>query len=213
MVLWVKVCEAHALYDFSGDFMKLVSKFCSIAILFSAATAAQATDCSKWPRFSSSEAYLKPLSVPAEDIGEFLTASKFTDGIVFNSTRHDDEIWLDIKSFPGTTSAATATRSLMIAGRLMDENFKALVLEDDGKPIFSISQSQIRYIGCRFIWDREGGENPIALIREFYKALSWYPGGRPISTNWTGSLIGDTSLAVSLGNEVVMPQWAISALD
>ena len=163
MVLWVKVCEAHALYDFSGDFMKLVSKFCSIAILFSAATAAQATDCSKWPRFSSSEAYLKPLSVPAEDIGEFLTASKFTDGIVFN--------------------------------------------------IFSISQSQIRYIGCRFIWDREGGENPIALIREFYKALSWYPGGRPISTNWTGSLIGDTSLAVSLGNEVVMPQWAISALD
>ncbi|MFG6572468.1 hypothetical protein ACGYLO_12745 [Sulfitobacter sp. 1A13353] len=193
--------------------MKFVSSICSALMLFSLASGAQATDCSEWAYFSSSEEFLEPLSVPAKKIGKHLTVSEYSDDVVFSSRRRGKDVWLDIEDFPATSPAIAATRALMMAGRLMDENFERLVLEDDGNPIFAINEPELREIGCQFIWAREGGQNPLALMRELYQAMVWYEGGRPLSDQWNGSLLGDTGLAAKLSTEVLMPEWAMSAVE
>ena len=193
--------------------MKAISKICSAVLLVSFGSAAQATDCSQWPHFSSTEDYLEPLSVPATKIGQHLTASEHADGIVFSSRRRGADIWLDIETYPGATVAIAGTRAIMIAGRLMDENFKRLMLEDDGTPIFAISEPDLRAVGCQFIWASEGGQNPIALMREFYKAMVWYEDGAPLSDQWNGSLMGDSTLAARLNAEALIPKWIMSAVD
>lgn len=193
--------------------MTLISKLCSAGLLLSLATGAQAMDCSEWAHFSSSEEFLEPLSVPAKKIGKHLTSSEYSDGVVFSSRRKGKDVWLDIEKFPGTTTAIAGTRAIMMAGRLMDENFERLVLEDDGKPVFAISEPDLRAVGCQFIWAREGGQNPIALMRELYRAMVWYEDGRPMSAQWNGSLLGDTTLAASLSVDVLMPEWAMSAVE
>ncbi len=192
--------------------MRAYTKFCSAVILTALATSAGATGCEKWSRFASQDDYLEPHSVPAAKIGKHLSASEWSQGIEFKSTRHGKEVWLDITSYPGETTAAGGSRAIMMVGRLMDENFEKLVLAEAGKGIFVISEPELRAIGCRFIWGKEGGENPIALMRELFKALRWYEGDRPLSTAWNGSLFGDTNNAISLHSEVLMPEWAMSAV-
>jgi hypothetical protein len=193
--------------------MSFFSKFCTAVMALGIATGAEATTCEEWSYFSSTEDFLEPLSVSSRRIGKHLTASEYSDGIVFSSKRRGKEVWLDIEKFPGDTSAIAGTRAIMMAGRLMDEGFERLVLEDDGKPVFSISEPDLRAVGCQFIWAREGGQNPIALMRELYRTMVWYEDGRPLSTLWNGSLLGDTNLAVQLSTQVLMPEWAMSAVE
>jgi len=193
--------------------MSFFSKFCTAVMALGIASGAGATTCEQWSYFSSTEEFLEPLSVSSKKIGKHLTASEYSDGVVFSSRRKGKDVWLDIEKFPGSSSAIASTRALMMAGRLMDENFERLVLEDDGKPIFAISESKLREIGCQFIWSREGGQNPLALMRELYQAMVWYEDGRPMSTLWNGSLLGDTSLAAQLSAQVLMPEWAMSAVE
>ena len=100
----------------------------------------------------------------------------------------------------------------MQAGRLADERFQRLVLAEAETGIFVIEEPALRAIGCRFIWGREGGENPIALIRDLFRNLVWYESGRPLSVRFSGSLLGDTSLAMSLNNELLIPKWVMSAV-
>ena len=184
----------------------------TVAVLMSAHTA-QATNCSEWSRFSSSEDYLKPLSVPADQIGPHLSASKWSEGIEFTSRRKGDEIWLDIASYPGTTTAAGGPRAIMMVGRLADESFDRLVLSEEGEGVFAISERDLRSVGCRFIWGRTGGENPIALLREMYPPMVWYENGQPLSTAWDGSLLGDSQRAILIGTEVIIPKWVMSAVQ
>lgn len=193
--------------------MSFFSKFCTAVMALGIASGAGATTCEEWSYFSSKEDFLEPLSVSSKKIGKHLTASEYSDGIVFSSKRRGKEVWLDIEKFPGTTSAIAGTRAIMMAGRLMDESFERLVLEDDGKPVFAISEPDLRAVGCQFIWAREGGQNPIALMRELYRAMVWYEDGRPLSAQWNGSLMGDTSLAAQLSTQVLMPEWAMSAVE
>lgn len=177
------------------------------------ASPALATDCSAWSRFSSTEEYLEPLSIPAAQIGEFLTKSPHSQGIVFSSKRHGEEIWLDIVSYPGDTTAAGASRALMQTGRLAGDDFETLVLTDNGQPLFAFSEPDLRNVGCRFIWAREGGENPIALMRELFKSMKDYNSMRPISNAFNGSLMGDSMTAMSLNNDVLVPKWVMSAVQ
>lgn len=174
---------------------------------------AHATDCDNWPQFSSTEAYLEPLSVNAGDMGDHMNNWEWSDGVQFSTELRDEELWLDILSFPGEASAAVAGRTIMQIGRLASEDFDRLVLADDGTGLFLIEKPDLRRIGCQFIWGREGGQNPIALIRDMYRSLAHYPSGAPLSTAFTGSLMGDTSLALKLNNEVLIPKWAVSAIN
>lgn len=194
----------------------MLNKFSGAVIALTgilASTSASATDCRAWSRFDSSEAYLEPLSVPAGDIGEHLSASQWSRGITFTSVMKGDELWVDITSFPGETTAAAAPAAIMQIGRLADDSFKTLVLSDGEKGLFAIDEPDIRAVGCKFIWGRQGGENPVALLRDLYPPMRWYETGAPITTAWNGSLLGDSQLAMRIGTEVLIPKWVMSAVD
>lgn len=178
-------------------------------LLASSAAQAAAADCAAWPRFTSSEPYLEPLSVPAAEIGAHLTASSGSNGVRFSSEMRGRDLWLDIIHFPGQTTAATAPAAIMRTGRLADDSFDRLILSHDGTGLFAIDRAPLRNIGCRFIWGREGGENPIALLRELFKDLTYYETGQSLGTGFNGSLLGDTQLALQLNIEVLLPAWVL----
>ncbi|SLN51925.1 hypothetical protein AQS8620_02250 [Aquimixticola soesokkakensis] len=182
-------------------------------VLFLAGAPALATDCSAWPRFSASEPALAPLSVKAGNIGPHLSDSPHSDGVKLSSKLKGRDLWIDITAFPGTTSAVVAPRMVMQLGRLADESFDRVVLADDSEGLFTLTEPEVRMIGCQFIWGREGGQNPIALMREMYRAMRHYGSGAPITTAFTGRLLGDTSLAMQINNEIVLPKWVISAVQ
>lgn len=173
---------------------------------------AGATDCSGWSIGRSTEDYLEPLSVPPRHIGAYLSASRFSDGVKFKSWMKGDELWLDITEYPGSTTAAAGPRAVMQVGRLAGPGFTRLVLADRGQGVFVFDEPDIRAIGCQFIWGREGGQNPIALLRMMYRSMKYYQSGQPVSTSFTGALLPDTSLALNIGSKVFMPGWALSAL-
>ncbi len=45
-------------------------------------------------------------------------------------------------------------------------------------------------------WGREGGQNPIALMRDLYKSMRHYETDQLITTHFKGLLLGDTDLAL-----------------
>jgi len=194
------------------NFAKVLRSLLLPGCILLSATSAEATSCSSWPQFSSTEGYLEPLSVPAGKIGDHLSASPHMDELKFTSELRDTELWLDIVDLPGEATAAAVPRAIMMTGRLTDDSFDTLVLMDQGQGIFALSEPDLRAIGCQFIWGREGGQNPIALMRDLYRSMTDYPTGLPLSTAFNGSLMGDTMLAVRLNNEQLVPKWALSAL-
>jgi hypothetical protein len=147
------------------------------------------------------------LSVPAGNIGEHLNASVWSEGVMFQSDLKGRDLWLDITHFPGTPTAAKAPAAIIQVGRLADDGFDRLVLAQGDQGLFVIERGALRDIGCQFIWGREGGQNPIALMRDLYRQMSLYDSGMPLGRGFTGSLLGDTSLALRINNEVLLPAW------
>lgn len=174
---------------------------------------ASATDCSAWPRFSTTEDYLRPNSQPAAEVDDFLNTSEFSSGLVLEAQLHGDELWVDILKFPGHSSAAIGMAAIMKIGRLVDADFEKLVLADNGNPAFFIYEPVAREIGCQFIWGREGGQNPIYLMRILAMNLHRYETNALVATGFTGSLLGDTKLALSINTEILLPDWALSAVN
>ncbi len=109
--------------------------------------------------------------------------------------------------------AAAALRFVFMIGRLSDESYDRLVLMDEGEPLFYISEPDLRSVGCRFIWRRQGGENPIALMRDFYSNLYFFGTDQPVVRGLNGSLLGDTQRILQANNEVVLPSWIVSAIE
>lgn len=142
-----------------------------------------------------------------------MNTSQFSSGLEITAELRARELWLDVTLFPGDAPVVTATAAIMKTGRLVDADYDLLVLSDDGTPVFSIAESVTRELGCQFIWGREGGENPIHLMRILMKNLMRYETGQPVTTGFTGHLLGDTNLALSINNEVLAPEWAMSAVQ
>lgn len=185
----------------------------TVPALLLAPSASQATDCSRWPRFASSEAYLQPLSVSASDIDDHLNSSVDLEGIEIAAELAGRDLQLDVLHYPGGVTAAAALRVVFIIGRLSDESYDRLVLMDEGEPLFYISEPDLRSVGCRFIWRRQAGENPIALMRDFYSNLYNYENDQPVVRGLNGSLLGDTQRILQANNEVVLPAWIGSAIE
>lgn len=185
----------------------------AVLALLLAPSASQATDCSRWPRFASSEAYLQPLSMPASDIDEHLNRSVDLEGIEIAAELVDRDLQLDVLYYPGGVTAAAALRVVFMIGRLSDESYDRLVLVDEGELLFYISEPDLRSVGCRFIWRRQAGENPIALMRDFYSNLYFFETDQPVVRGLNGSLLGDTQRVLQANNEVVLPAWIVSAIE
>lgn len=189
----------------------LLSKATRLATLALLAAGPAAAGCEQWPAFSTTHGYLEPLSVPAAEIGPHLSASGWTDDVTFTSEMRDGDLWLDIIHFPGESTVAAAPRAIMQTGRLADDGFERLVLANEGEGLFVIDRPALREVGCQFIWGVEGGENPIHLLRLLFAAMHHYD-GRPLSTAWNGSLLGDTMLMTDLSNEILIPAWVLDGL-
>lgn len=172
-----------------------------------------ATDCSRWSRSQSNEAYLQPLSVSAAEIDGHLNGSMDLEGIEIAVDLDGGDLLLDVLSYPGDLTAAAALRVVFMIGRLSDDSYERLVLIDKGEPLFYINEPDLRSVGCRFIWRRQGGENPIAWMRDFYSDLRFYDTDQPVVRGLSGSLLGDTQRVLQANNEVVLPAWIVSALD
>lgn len=187
--------------------------FLALFVALMSPISSHATDCSRWSRFSSNEAYLQPLSVPASEIDDHLNGSMDLEGIEIAVDLDDDDLRLDVLSYPGDVTAVAALRVVFMIGRLTDESYDRLVLIDEGEPLFYISEADLRSVGCRFIWRRQGGENPIALMRDFYSDLHFFDTDLPVVRGLSGSLLGDTQRVLQANNEVVLPAWIVSAIE
>ena len=162
--------------------------------------------------FAGTNDLTKPSSVSIAGISDFVEAASWSDGIRVRASEQGDDVLLDVVAYPGTTSVAAATRVVWLIGRIMNTNAKTVVFVDEKKELFSIDAMVLKNIGCRFVVGEKAGENPIALMREFYDAVLYSGSGKRIAPIFTGSLLGDTSAAMTANNEVFVPGWVMSAV-
>lgn len=162
--------------------------------------------------FSGKNELTKPSSVRVADIPGFVESASWSDGIRVTALEHGDDVLLDVVEFPGTTSVAAASRVVWLIGRVMDTDAKNVVFVDKSESLFAIDAVVLKNIGCRFVIGEAAGENPIALMREFYDAVVYSASGKRIAPVFTGSLLGDTSTAMVANNEVFVPGWVASAV-
>ncbi|SIN82759.1 hypothetical protein SAMN05444002_0818 [Vannielia litorea] len=171
------------------------------------------TDCTKWPEFTAPEPYLKPQSVSMNQIQNYLNASESSEGVIFDVERKGRELWLDIVYVPADATVIVGVRSIFQIGRLIDGDFDSIVFSDDGQGLYALPEPMLRELGCQFIWGREGGQNPIYLIRVFFQNLRDFENGKLAVSGFNGSLLGDTGRAMSYHNEVFAPKWILTALE
>lgn len=159
----------------------------------------------------SAEPHLEPLSVPAPEIGAWLTASPYSNGIRFTSVMQGHDLRLDIIDFPDRAPEVGSIRALMQLGRVVKADFERLVLVDGQEALFVVAEKDLRNVGCQFVWPVESGANPIELMRKLVEALREEEGGHPIEgLSATGSA-GTTLQAVAIVQDHLNPAWVASA--
>lgn len=184
----------------------------ALTVMF-CASCALANECGSnyWPGTLPEH---EPNSVAVSDLSDFLATFPTAEGIKFDIEVKPGELWIDVLEYPGEVTVAAASRILFIIGRITAGEFGSLVLADAGEGLFRISEDDIRAIGCQFVWGVEGrGQNPIALLRQFADALTYYDTGRRVALPFNGSLLGDTNKAMAVLNEAVNPQWVLRTVE
>lgn len=163
--------------------------------------------------FSAKPDLTAPGSVPNGALASYVNENRsWADGIKISVDQRDDELWLDVTEYPGTAAVAAAMRVVWLLARVSSGNQKRLVFADEGRGLFQIDSAVAKDIGCRFVIGENGGENPIALMREFYDALEVFQTGRRVAPLYNGSLLGDTMTAMTVNNEIFVPKWIVSAV-
>lgn len=154
-----------------------------------------------------------PFSVPLDQIEERLNNDPSSEGIHLDIEENGRELWVDIESVPGETSAAAVLRVIFMLGRLAEANYETLIFSDQGEKIFSIDGQAIRDIGRQFVWGEEGkGQNPIVLVRRFVDQLRAKSGGRA-APEFTGSLLGDTQKTMEFINKRFHRKWTFKTIE
>jgi hypothetical protein len=185
----------------------------SLPLISALSAPALATDCSAWPQFSASERELAPLSLGLDEMQNKINAGSSAEGMIFEFTKKGSEVWMDVTYVPDNATVLAGMRSAWQAFRLLSDDFDSFVFADNGVGLYKLSEPVAREIGCQFIWGREGGQNPIHLMRVFYQNLANYADGMPAVTGFNGSLLGDTNRAITFNNEVFVQKWLISAVQ
>jgi hypothetical protein len=159
--------------------------------------------------FDSDDPTKEPFSVPLANLQKHVNAMSSSDGITYRIETRGRVMDLDLVSIPGDTSLAAVTRTIFIIGRLAQREYDQISFSDRGKTLFTIEANKIQKIGRQFLWgERNKGQNPIALIRQFAGAVIIEKTGQPL-TFLNGSLLGDTTRSNAAMNNVFNRQWVI----
>jgi|JI7StandDraft_1071085.scaffolds.fasta_scaffold307921_1 hypothetical protein len=154
-----------------------------------------------------------PDSVGNDGLADFVNSGpSWTEGVKVSIEEQGDELWVDVTEYPGAASLAAAVRIAWLIGRVSSGSHQSVVFSDEGKGLYVIDETTLAHIGCRFVVEQEGGENPIVLMREFYDALLTYEDKTRVAPEYNGSLLGDTNTALTVNNEVFVPGWVLSAI-
>lgn len=160
---------------------------------------------------ASIDADLRPLSVPAAEIGAWLNASPYSSGIRFTSELHGRDLWLDVTAFPDEAPEVGSVRALMQLGRVVAADFDQLVLVDGDEALFVIGEPDLRRVGCQFIWPAHAGTDPIHLMREIVEALHEGQNRQPLKGLSPSGSAGTTIHAVALIEGQINPVWLDTA--
>lgn len=161
-------------------------------------------------RFDSTDPAKSPLSVSLDQIEKRINNDPAADGILLSIRAKSRVLRLDLVAIPGKTSMAAATRVVFMTARLAKPDYDEMRFVDEGKDLFVIDGNVIRDIGRQFVWgEQDKGQNPIYLMRVFVDALR-YPDGSRVAPPFTGSLLGDTSLATRTITDVFNAQWVMN---
>lgn len=163
--------------------------------------------------FDSKDPNKKPLSVPISQLENRINNDPSADGIILSITKKEDGLRLDLISIPGSTSVAAVTRVVFMIGRLAEPDYAEMLFVDGDVDLYMIDGEKIREIGREFVWGEEGkGQNPIHLIRLFTDNLRT-PDGKRVAPPFTGSLLGDTSKAITTMNNDFNKNWVIKTAE
>ena len=181
----------------------------AVGFIFPQFVATQTSD----QRFASDDPAKAPFSVPVFLIEERINRDESADGIRLSISTSGKIMRVDIKEIPGRTSIAAVIRVIMMIGRLAESDYTEMRFSDEGTDIFVIDGKKIREIGNQFVWGEEGkGQNPIHLMRLFVDALRT-PDGMRVAPPMTGSLLGDTNIAITTINKRFHPEWTMRTID
>lgn len=177
-----------------------------------AAGVSRAADCTAWRAASTAFGDPRSALVPAGEVGRAMSAAASLKGLAFTSELRGRELWLDVTRFPATGRLTEVAHALLIVANLTDDSFNLLVLADEGRGLFAISEPDLRAAGCLFLHAAPGAANPLQLLHDLARGLGDYRSGAPLATGFGGGLRNDTELALSVVGDVILPQWALSAM-
>lgn len=173
--------------------------------------ASPAASCGQGAFAPSTEAHLEPMSVPASEIGAWLTASPYSSGIRFTSEMRGRDLWLDVTDFPERAPEIGSVRALMQLGRVVDTDFDRLVLADGQEAFFAIAEEDLRSVGCQFVWPINTGSDPIQLMSSIVEALRDEEGGRVLEGLSSAGTVATTVQAMAVVKDRFNPAWIASA--
>jgi hypothetical protein len=175
------------------------------------AVASPAAACGEEPFFPSSAAHLEPFSVPAQEIGAWLTASPYSSGIRFASTLHGRDLRLDVTDFPDRAPEAGSIRALMQLGRVAGKGFDRPLLVDGQEVLFAVNETDLRTVGCQFIWPSNNGADPLMLMRTLIQTIREETTGTPIQDGSEPGSVPTAIYAMMIVQDSLNPAWVASA--
>lgn len=163
--------------------------------------------------FESSDTNKTPFSVPLSNIQSRINNDPSADGIKIAYSHSASSLYMDITDIEGDTSLASVVRVIFMTARLASNDYQTMIFRDQSNDIFNISGSVIQDIGQQFLWGEEsGGQNPIHLMRLFIDNLRNADGSR-VARKMTGSLLGDTNIAMRTFNDQFHPRWTLKTIN
>lgn len=175
------------------------------------AIANPAAACDEKHFFPSADAALEPLSVPAQNIGAWLTASSASSGIRFASALHGRDLWLDITDFPDRAPEVGSVRALMQLGRVAGEGFDRLLLVNGQEVLFVLNETDLRTVGCQFVWPSNTGADPLMLMRTLIEAIRDEGTGAPMAGLSGSGSMTTTIQAALVVQDSLNPAWVSTA--
>ena len=181
-------------------------------IFLTAATNAHANQCNNYKYNPSSLPHLQANSVPNDELGQHLNASQYSHGIKFDIESNEDNLWVDIVSYPPETQLAAGLFMLLQIGRLAEEDFNHLVLIDNSEKLFSFDGSAIRRNGCQALWGTSAAGSPMMLLVDVM-AYARDAEDNLLIPRYTGNWLTNMTTALETFNTSIAPEWIFSVAE